>query len=75
MQADYLSLDIQPALFVRRQTCRGLQTNRSLIIDATISCSNRMQLGPVPRIGSADRSTLVDAMVLARLPTSSNLTR
>jgi hypothetical protein len=35
MRADYLFLDTQPDLFVRRQNCRGLQTKRKLAIRAT----------------------------------------
>jgi hypothetical protein len=43
MQADCLCLDSQPALFVRRQSCGGLQTNRKLTGGATISFPNRLQ--------------------------------
>ena len=44
MQADDIFLDSQPVLFLRRQTCGGLQTNRKLTICATISPSNRMHV-------------------------------
>jgi hypothetical protein len=43
MQADCLCLDSQPTLFVRRQSCGGLQTNRKLMGGATISFPNRLQ--------------------------------
>jgi hypothetical protein len=43
MQADFLHLDSQPALFVRRQSCGGLQTNRKPMAGASISFSNKTQ--------------------------------